>query len=139
MELTKSVTLRESNLGITEQTQGMVYEVLEKSQDSSFLFSSLPMVCKNNFCSMKNVCYLYKEGRAPEGSRCPVEVGLIIRLFDAYMKDLNVDPTNIVETSLVRDLVNVEIKLMRAAGKYAEEGDFEKDIIVGIGDDGTPF
>lgn len=70
---------------------------------------------------------------------CPVEIGLIIRLFDAYIKDLNVDPTNIVETSLIRDLVNIEIKLMRAAGKYAEEGDFEKDVIIGIGDDGAPL
>lgn len=93
-----------------------------------FYKQNIPLDCKGKRCVYKSSCPLLKEGKEKEGEKCPVEKEMIEMLFQRFKKDLNVDDDNIANLLLIRDLVDIEIKIMRAHAKFASEGDFERSV-----------
>lgn len=100
-------------------------------------FTAIPMVCQGNKCPYKNTCEFFQEKRAPEGKPCPYELGMVRSFMASYIEQLEIDITNWVEVSQVRDLVNQDIQMTRIA-KYLAKEDFIQENVIGVDSDGDP-
>lgn len=100
-------------------------------------YSAIPIMCKNNACPYKATCEIYKNGLAPEGEPCPVEIAKIFTLYDKYSGELQIRDTDEVDKTLLRDLINYEIMLARCDAKVAEEGDFVQLVAFAATEDGS--
>ena len=85
------------------------------------MFASIPMVCQAEHCPYAVMCPLLKAGNAPKGYSCPIEMAIVSTFGSDYMQELGVDPGNLVEVSMIRDLVDFEIQYMRATKILAQE------------------
>lgn len=82
-------------------------------------------------CPYAAVCPLLAENNAPIGHKCPIEMGIVIEFGNNLMREFGVDPTNLVEVSMVRDLVDFEVQYMRAMKILAQEH-FISEVPVGV-------
>lgn len=102
------------------------------------MFSAIPMRCKGDKCPVRLSCDLYKDGIAPVGAKCPIELRLIRDLSEALGQSLAIDFDDFTEVSQLRVIVNQEIQLIRASSHLGEEG-FIMENVVGIDDQGQPI
>jgi len=102
------------------------------------LMANIPIVCRAERCPYVEVCPLDEEER-PMEERCPVEVAAILQRFNGYMNSLKIDPENLVDLSLVKNLVDLEIQILRADSKLATSGDFIDEVITAISNQGVPY
>lgn len=72
----------------------------------------------------------------PSGSRCPLEIGLIMKRVDEYQKEFHVADNDVVDMSLIKDLVDYDVQLFRAENRIAMQGDFIEDVVVSVTDNG---
>jgi uncharacterized protein YaiI (UPF0178 family) len=94
------------------------------------LMANVPMICKAHQCPFVESCWIAPAERKI-GMRCPIEIAAIIERFDSYCKALIVDPeVDIVDTQLVKDLVDLEIQMTRAEMKLAQNGGEFIDMVV---------
>lgn len=89
----------------------------------SDMYSKIPRLCKGEKCAdyTHKRCKLPKR---PEGDRCPYEVRILEALLNEYVGSLNVDANDITTFSIIRDLVDTEIQLIRLQGKFSENPEF---------------
>ena len=64
----------------------------------------------------------------------PEEVAQVIDLFNKYTEQLGIEDDNMVELSLVKELVDLDIKISRADRKQAVEPDLVKEVPVAVDD-----
>jgi len=102
----------------------------------------IPMYCGGPRCPFADRCPLQAIGKAPLGKQCLIEVQLmkewIIRYFDEY----DIDPNNFTEISMINELAEIEVMLMRLNMNLAkrENSELVIDQVVGIANDGqTPL
>ena len=101
------------------------------------LYASIPMLCKGENCIYATLYpELHGELTQP-GERCPVEIAIILSKYDQYIKDLEIDPEDAVDMSILRDVIDYDVQIVRAENKTAIEGDFVKDVVVGISQTGV--
>lgn len=115
----------------TKRQKDEVLEEVRSERTRHSLLTSIPMNCKASKCKFADTCPLQQRGIAPKGSPCPIELEIIQQFMRDYMEELHVDPENIVEVAMVRDLVNQEIQYLRATKVLAQEH-FVQENIVGI-------
>lgn len=102
------------------------------------MFSSIPMNCEAEKCIFASTCPLLKENLAPKGNPCPIEMGMVAQFTIEYMEQLEVNPNNLVEVSMIRDLVDQEVQYLRKSKLLAKEH-FIQENIIGIDQDGNPI
>lgn len=102
------------------------------------MFANVPMVCKGTECPLHELCDIPIRKR-PVFKRCPIEIAAIIDRYDKYCEELRIGPENYFDQSQVKDLVDIEIKLMRANGHLAISGDFIQDVVFALDSKGNPF
>ena len=100
------------------------------------LYASVPIVCKGQACPYINTCALDLYGLTPEGERCPVEIAEVIKMFEEYVSELEIDPHSRVDLGLMKELIDIEVTLMRADHMIADDPAIIKDIDVAINDRG---
>ena len=96
------------------------------------LYASIPLLCKAEDCPYAQVCPLVDMGMAPKTERCPIEIARILTKYEDYTRELGIDETNIVDMTLVKDLIDLDIQIIRADNKLAIDGDFIQENVVGI-------
>jgi len=96
--------------------------------------AALPMLCLGPKCCIASGCSLQQIGRAPVGSRCPLELLMINRWKDDYLNDLGASWENKIERQAIMDLVETEIFRHRANGIVAAEG-FVMENTIGMNPD----
>jgi hypothetical protein len=69
---------------------------------------------------------------APEGESCPVEVAMILKLYEDYTTSLQIDTSQIVNLGLVKDLVEAEITIARCNAILAKDGNIIQDSVVSV-------
>jgi len=103
--------------------------------------SAIPRKCDPSTCpGSDKYCPVLKEGLDPSGYKCPVEMALVFNFAYSYARQLNVDlddPEQIVEATMIRDLVDQDIQQIRKSEMLAQEG-FIKENCVGLDANGTP-
>lgn len=113
-------------------------ELVRPQKTRTLMFSSIPMNCEGIKCIFASTCPLLKEGLAPVSNPCPIEMSIVSQFMQEYMEQLEVHPDNLVEISMVRDLVDQEVQYIRKTKLLAKES-FIQENIVGVDDNGKPI
>lgn len=99
------------------------------------LYARAPLVCKGTKCPSRETCQLLGMGLAPEGERCPIEIAALADVFEGYVKEFGIEPHNIVDLGLVKELAQIEVALDRIADRLASE-DMIQEVTIGISETG---
>lgn len=117
----------------------VVKKAVELNRTEFGLYASIPMVCKGEDCIYAQLYPELHNGLSEAGERCPVEVAMILTRYEAYANELDIKPTDAVDLSILRDVIDCDIQIIRAENKMAIEGDFVKDVVVGVNEAGVPM
>jgi len=122
----------------TEEDKEKAAELIRPQRTRTSMFSSIPMNCEAERCIFADTCPLLKEKLAPRGAPCPLEMAIVSQFTAEYMEELDVHPDNLVEVSMVRDLVDQEVQYMRKTKLLAKEH-FIQENVIGVDQDGQPI
>lgn len=102
------------------------------------MFASIPILCRGVDCAYKDVCMVDPSERTV-GSRCPMEIAALITRFNQWCQHFNIniegesiESKDLVDATLIKDLVNIEIQILRAENKIALSGDFMGETLVEV-------
>lgn len=102
------------------------------------MFASVPIICKGPDCAYKDVC-MVSQAQRTVGQRCPMEIAAILSRYEQWCMHFEIsvqndmiDPKDLVDATLIKDLVNVEVQMLRAENKIALNGDFMSDMLLDI-------
>lgn len=109
------------------------------------MFSGIPIVCKGLDCAYRDVCMISPAQRSI-GKRCPMEIATILARYEQWCSHFDIDtasdildPKDLVDATLIKDLVNIEIQMLRAENKIALNGDFMSDTLLDIDKKCQPY
>jgi len=122
----------------TDDQKDLVLEELRPSRTKTSMFASIPMKCKGSRCTFADTCPLEQKHIAPVGKPCPIEMSMIRQFTEDYINELSVDPNNLVEVSMIRDLVDQEVQYIRKSKLLAKE-DFIQENVIGVSPQGEPL
>jgi len=115
----------------TDEQKEKAAELIRPQKTRTSMFASIPMRCEAERCVFASTCPLHQENLAPKGDPCPIEMSMVSQFTYEYMEQLEVSPENLVEVSMVRDLVDQEVQYMRKTKLLAKEH-FVQENIIGI-------
>lgn len=122
----------------TDEDKEKAAGLIRPQKTRTSMFSSIPMNCEAEKCIFADTCPLLKEKLAPRGNPCPLEMAIVAQFTAEYMEQLDVHPDNLVEVSMVRDLVDQEVQYMRKTKLLAKEH-FIQENVIGVDQDGQPI
>lgn len=103
------------------------------------MFASVPIICKGQACPYFQTCWI-PEADLQVGGRCPIEIGAILERFDTYCDQLKIVPEDeIVDAGLVKEVVDIEIMMVRADGLLAKDGNLIEEVVAGISPKGQEY
>lgn len=103
------------------------------------MYASVPIICKAEACPYAGSCELQQMGLAPFAEKCPMEIAAIEDLFQRYCVDMKIDPTDPsqqVDAIMVKEVVDIDINMLRCDKKMAVSADFILEQVVGMSDEG---
>jgi hypothetical protein len=121
----------------TDTQREQALETVKPRETRRMMFTSIPMRCKASECVFRDTCPLYEQNLAPRGLPCPLEMAVVTQFMQEYMEELGVDPTNLVEVSMIRDLVDQEVQYMRKTKVLAQDH-FIQENVCGVDPEGHP-
>ena len=102
------------------------------------MFRSVPILCREDKCAYADVCMVPLADRI-KGQRCPMEVAAILSRFMQYCDHFGISivdnviaPKDLVDATLIKDLVTLEVQQMRGENKIAISGDFMARTVIDI-------
>jgi hypothetical protein len=122
----------------SDEDKQKAVDLVRPQKTRTSMFSSIPMNCEAAKCVFASTCPLLAENLAPKGSPCPIEMSIVAQFTAEYMEQLDVVPENLVEVSMIRDLVDQEVQYIRKTKLLAKEH-FIQENIVGVDDNGQPI
>jgi hypothetical protein len=122
----------------SEEEKKAAIEEIRPQKTRTAMFTSIPMSCKAEKCPFADTCPLMKINLAPKAKPCPLEMAIVSQFTQEYMEELDVHPENLVEVSMVRDLVDQEVQYMRKTKLLAKEH-FIQENVIGVDSNGTPI
>lgn len=109
------------------------------------MFAGIPLICKKEKCPYSAVCTIPEKHRII-GNRCPIEIGAIMSRFDSWCAHFLIKSDedyirdeDLVDATLIRDLVDNEIQIMRAENRIAISSDFISKTITSIDNKGRAY
>lgn len=115
-----------------EWTQSQVEQAIDlvrPQKTRTSMFASIPMRCEAERCIFAQNCPLMQQNLAPKGKPCPIEMSIVSQFTAEYMQQLDVSPDNLVEVSMVRDLVDQEVQYLRKTKLLAKEHFIQENVI----------
>lgn len=104
------------------------------------MYASVPIICKAEACPYAESCELQQMGIAPYGEKCPMEIAAIEDLFQRYCGDMGINPEDSaqqVDAILVKEVVDIDISMIRCDKKMAISADFIIDQVVSVDEEGN--
>ena len=109
------------------------------------MFASVPIMCQVQDCAYKDTCTVDPANRI-QGQRCPMEIGAIIARFNQYCLHFGLNTSgdtiaeeDLVDATLIKDLVTIEVQQMRCENKIAMSGDFMGKTLLDIDKKCKPY
>lgn len=121
----------------SDEDKTKAVELVRPQKTRSSMFSSIPMNCEAQKCIFADTCPLLKQNLAPKGNPCPIEMSMVSQFTMEYMEQLDVHPDNLIEVSMIRDLVDQEVQYLRKTKLLAKEH-FVQENVIGIDENGMP-
>ena len=109
---------------------------MSQQQTKHGMYASVPLTCKGGECPYAHVCVAMEYGVAPVGERCTREMAAILEKMEKYTQELDIDDTKIVNLSLIKELIDCEIMIMRADSLIAGTGEIIQEVVIGVTDSG---
>lgn len=86
------------------------------------MFSGVPIVCKAEGCPYKETCLIDEADRI-KGSRCPQEISSLLSRFEKICTELKITEEDAIDMGQVKELVDIEIMMLRCDNKIASNSD----------------
>lgn len=99
------------------------------------MYAGVPIICRGVDCPFRETCWIPDQD-LEVGGRCPIEVGAILERFDAYVKEFNVKDEDTTDHSAIKDIIDIEIMMLRADNSLAISGDFIEEVVAGTDSNG---
>jgi len=130
--------------GIDSVSISAVKTAVSVSNTRHGLMAAVPIICRGEDCPYAESCYIDSTVRnvvANKQGRCPIEIATIVDRFEMYCNHFSIKDReeDAVDMGMVRDLVDIEIQILRCDNKIAIDGDFIEDVIAGISNQGVPY
>jgi hypothetical protein len=81
-----------------------------------------------------------------EGNRCPMEISAILSRYSQWCNHFDIDSVDdvidskdLVDATLIKDLVNIEVQMLRAENRIAINGDFMAKVLLDIDKKCNPY
>ena len=103
------------------------------------LYAKVPITCKADGCPYENTCALLPYGLAPLGEKCPWETALIETRYAGYMQDYDLDTASFTDSTIVSELINIDIMLERTKSLMSAEETPITDVVAGMTESGEQF
>lgn len=107
--------------------------------------ASIPLVCRTDQCPFRETCSIKDEYRI-KGSRCLMEIGTIVTRFDELCNHFSISidgdyiqEKDVVDVAMIRDIIDLEIQLLRADNKIAISSDFMQKHIAQVDKKGNAY
>lgn len=109
------------------------------------IMRSVPMMCRSTDCAYASTCMIPEQERK-FGSRCPMEVAAVVSRFSQWCEHFGIsivndtiDPKDMVDATLIKDLVGIEVQQLRAENKIAMDGNFLEETLLDIDRQCKPY
>ena len=109
------------------------------------MFASVPLICRGKKCPYSATCHIPEDQRSVN-ERCYIEIGAILSRFDSWCSHFDIDASgttindsDLVDVMLIRDLIDIEIQIIRAENKLAINGDFIGKELAEVDKQGNPW
>ncbi len=96
------------------------------------LYAQVPVVCKGDKCPYNKTCTPMAYGITPEGEPCAMEIAMIAELTNRYAAELGLDTNKIANLTLIKDVVDAEIMIMRCQALIANDGNIIQNVAVSV-------
>lgn len=105
------------------------------------LYAKIPITCKAEGCPYESSCALLPYGLAPVSEKCPWEIALIETRYAGYMNDfgLDLDTASFTDSTLVSELINIDVMLERTKALMSIEDTPITDVIAGMTESGEQY
>ena len=103
------------------------------------LYAKVPITCKADGCPYEKTCALLPYGLAPLGAKCPWETALIETRYAGYMQDYDLDTASFTDSTIVSELINIDIMLERTKSLMSAEETPITDVVAGMTESGEQF
>ncbi len=120
------------------QHVAQVKNTVETMNSRHGLFANVPIICKGESCPYLGTCTV-PIMNLPTGYRCPMEIGAIFSRFERYCEEFEVTEENAVDLGQIKQLVDLEVMIMRCDSKMALSADFIEETLKDVTKNGTPI
>lgn len=103
------------------------------------LYAKVPITCKADGCPYESSCALLPYGLAPLGEKCPWETALIETRYAGYMKDYDLDSASFTDSTLISELINIDVMLERTKALMSIEDTPITEVIAGMTESGEQY
>ena len=103
------------------------------------LYAKVPITCKADGCPYEKTCALLPYGLAPLGEKCPWETALIETRYAGYIQDCDLDTASFTDSTIVSELINIDIMLERTKSLMSAEETPITDVVAGMTESGEQF
>ena len=117
--------------GWNDDQKAKAVETIRPRNTRASIFTSIPMKCHGDACYVAESCPLLAQNLAPLNKPCPIEMTMVKDFVEEYMVELGVDADNLIEVSMIRDLVDQEIQYARKTKVLSQEN-FIQENVVGV-------
>ena len=99
------------------------------------LFGGVPIVCKAGDCAYAATCMVDPADRLV-GERCPQEIASLLTRFEQLCREFEISEDDAVDMGQIKELVDLEIMMLRCDNKMADNSDILQKSIKDIAKNG---
>lgn len=103
------------------------------------MYASIPLVCKGGNCPYQETCTLLQYDLCKIGEPCPNECAMIEVYYANYSDEFDLDHASFTDKTLVKELIDCEIKLERCQALMNKEQTQIKQEFAGSTEQGEVF
>lgn len=103
------------------------------------MYASIPLICKGGDCPYQETCTLREYGLCKIGEPCPKECAMIEVYYANYSEQFDLDHASFTDMTIVKDLIDTEIKLERCQALMNKEQTQIKQEFAGSTEQGDVF
>lgn len=95
------------------------------------MYAGVPMICKGLDCPYRETCWI-PAADLVTGERCPIEIGTVMTLYESYVEHFGIADGDRVDQGLLKQLIDIEVMMVRADKKMASSSDLVRDVVDAI-------
>ena len=140
--VTQELGIIPSFWGVDGNTITAVKQAISISNTKHGLLSAVPIICRGSKCPFLETCYIddaLRHDLAVKIGRCAIEIAAILQRFEKYCHFFSVTDDDLVDMGLIKDMVDIEVQILRCDNKLAISGDFIEEVVAGMSAHGKTF